>query len=356
MTDSVVSATAGTHVIGDRPEDWMEFFEKRRWSDGLPIIPPTPDRVDAFVAASGRAGDELLGKMPPVWGEATIEKIAVNAVMAGARPEFMPLLVAAVEAALRPAFNLYGIQATTNPVAPALVVSGPAAPRLNVSGGYGCLGPGYRANATIGRAFRLILLNVGGAKPGALDRATVGQAAKYTFAFAENEARCPWPTFGRSRGLAEGQSGVTVVGISCLLNALDDISNTADDLLTTLAQCMTPHGTNTMQLGGEVVLLLCPEHAEILARDGLGRRDIQQELYRRAVTPAAWFTEPHLRMLRAKRSPHAAAVEGEQIHALDTPDSLLIIVAGGDGPHSVIAPTFGETSAVTCPVEPGASR
>ncbi|MBI3108900.1 MAG: hypothetical protein HYY95_25570 [Candidatus Rokubacteria bacterium] len=353
MSEHVSTATAGTYVVGDRPEEWMEFFETRRWSDGLPVVPPTPDRVETFVIASGRHRDELLGKMPPAWGEVTVEKIAVNAVMAGARPEFMPVLIAAVEAALRPEFNLYGIQATTNPVAPALVVSGPAATCLKVSGGYGCLGPGYRANATIGRAFRLLLLNVGGAKPGVLDRATVGQAAKYTFAFAENEARCPWPTFGRSRGLAGGQSGITIVGISCLINALDDISNTADDLLATLAQCMTAHGTNTMQLGGEVVLLLCPEHAEILARDGLGRQEIQQELYRRAVTPAAWFTEPHLRMLRAKRSRYPAAVQTEEIHALDSPESLLIIVAGGDGPHSVIAPTFGDTSAITCPIEPG---
>lgn len=336
-----------SYEVGDEPEDWLEFAVQRGWGDGLPIVPATPDRVQRFVEASRWPREEVLGKMPPAWGEATIEKIAINAVMAGLASDLMPLLVTAVEAMLEPRFNLYGVQATTNPVAPAYIINGPARSELGFNSGYGSLGPGNRSNATFGRALRLAMMNIGDAKPGTLDRATVGQPGKYTFAFAENEERNPWGSLSTSRGVSSADSTVTVIAVSCVLNVLDDISNTADDLLTTIAQSMTPHGTNTMQIGGEVLLLLCPEHAEILARDGLAREDVQRELYRRAVTPSSAFTRGHLEMMRSKRGLHPEAVNGDEVHALDAPEALVIVVAGGDGPHSVLAPTFGDTQSIT---------
>ncbi len=352
MTVPTSQATA-TYEIGDTPEEWLEFTLQKGWGDGLPVVPATPDRVDRFVEASRRRRDEVLGKMPPAWGETTVEKVAINAVMAGLSSELMPLVIATVEAILEPPFNLYGVQATTNPVAPAFIINGPARSRYGFNSGYGCLGPGNRSNATFGRALRLAMLNIGGAKPGTLDRATVGQPGKYTFTFAENEERNPWEPLTVSRGLRADDSAITAIAVSCVVNVLDDISSTADELLTTIAQSMTPHGTNTMQLGGEALLLLCPEHAEILARDGLTRKDVQRELYQRAVTPASAFTPAHLTMMRSKRGLHPEAVGGDQVHALDAPEALVIVVAGGDGPHSVFAPTFGDTQSITRRIQGG---
>ena len=153
-------------------EDVYAEFVKRDWCDGLPIVPPTPDRVRAMIATAGEDATRVLGVMPPLWREASIEKLAVNAVMAGCDPAYFPVIVAAVKAILEPAFNLYGVQATTHPVAPLTIVSGPVAGAIGMHAGSGLFGPGFRANATIGRAMRLILMNVGGAWPGRHDMAT----------------------------------------------------------------------------------------------------------------------------------------------------------------------------------------
>ena len=179
-------------------------------TDGLPVIPPTPERVARMLEGARREPGQSLGVMGPGYGKATIEKIAVNAVMAGCRPEYMPVLVAAVEAMLDYEFNLYGINATTHPVTPMLVLNGPVAGRLKVNSGYNCMGPGWRANATIGRAIRLILVNIAGGTPGNGDRATHGTPAKFSFCLAENELASPWAPLHVRRGFSPGQSTVTV--------------------------------------------------------------------------------------------------------------------------------------------------
>ncbi len=190
--------------LTDSLEAVQAYFLERGWTDGLPVVPPTPERVEAMLAGIDAEPDLVVGKIPPLWGDATVEKVAINAVMAGCRPAALPALVAALEAMLEPAFNLYGVQATTHPVAPLLIVHGPAAARLGMHAGAGALGPGNAANATLGRAVRLCLWNLGGARPGAGDMATLGSPTKYTYALAEREDASPWGPPMRALGAGPG--------------------------------------------------------------------------------------------------------------------------------------------------------
>jgi hypothetical protein len=183
--------TSDVLELPDSLEAVEAHFHAQGWTDGLPIVPPTEARVAAMLEGIDAEPDHVVGKIPPLWAEATVEKIAINAVMAGAAPVVMPVLVAALEAMLEPPFNLYGVQATTHPVAPLLIVHGPAASRLGMHPGPGVFGPGNRANATLGRAVRLCLWNLGGARPGQGDMATQGSPAKYTYAIAEHVERRP---------------------------------------------------------------------------------------------------------------------------------------------------------------------
>src|SRR2546428_5660489 len=205
--------------VDDSPEALLAAFCEREWCDGLPVVPPTEERVRAMLGEA--LAERSLGAMPPLWRQATLEKLAVNAVMAGCEPAYFPVVVAAVEAMLEPAFNLYGVQATTHPVAPLLIVHGPIARELGVHAGSGCFGPGFRANATIGRAIRLILMNLGGAWPGRYDMATQGSPAKFTYCIAEREDASPWGP------LRAGESAVTVFGGEAPHNVNDHVSTGA---------------------------------------------------------------------------------------------------------------------------------
>ena len=219
------------------PDDFNAFndeCEQRGWSDGLPLVPPTVARVEAMLAATKRDRNEIVAHIAPGFGAATVERIAINAVMAGCRPEYLPVLLAAVEAVADEKFNLQGIQATTNPAAPWIIVNGPLAATLGVNAGLNCLGQGNRANATLGRALRLVLQNIGGALPGQMDRATHGQPGKYTFCCAENEAASPWQPLHVERGFNADENVVTVVGAAGTLN-MNSHSKDAADLLRAIA-------------------------------------------------------------------------------------------------------------------------
>jgi hypothetical protein len=190
----------------------------RGWTDGLPVIPATPEAVDRFVVASGRARDHVVGTLPPRKGRATVEVIAVNAIMAGCKPEYMPVIVAALEGLIDPNYPLELMQVTTNPMTPFLLVNGPVRQRLEINYGAGCLGPGWRANATIGRAIRLILNNVGGALPGVYSKASFGSPLRYSYICGENEEENPWTPFHVDRGLRRDESAVTVFKASNFCN------------------------------------------------------------------------------------------------------------------------------------------
>ena len=336
-------------VLNDEIEAVNDWFYDRGWTDGLPIVPPTPDRVERTLAWTDRAPDAELGPMPPKYGIATIEKLAVNATMSGCAPEYFPVVVTAVEALLDPAFNLYGVQSTTHPCAPLLILNGPIAAEIGVNARYNAFGQGWRPNATIGRAIRLTLLNVGGGTPGMLDRSTQGQPAKYSFCVAENEEENPWEPLHVERGFAVDTSTVTVCGAEGPHNVNDHISSAAPGILTTIASSMAGMGSNNAYAFGEPILALGPEHAAILAADGVTKADIRAYVFEHARVPREQWEAGG--MFGMGFSPDDPFVGQEGVPPIRAPEHLMIVVAGGPGRHSCWLPTFGAmTKSVTRPM------
>jgi hypothetical protein len=323
--------------LADEYEAVQQLYLERGWSDGLPVVPPTPQRVEAMLAGVPLDPQQVVAEIPPNWGAATVEKLAINAVMAGCLPEYLPVVLAAVEAMSDPAFNLYAVQATTHPCSPLVIVNGPIRHSLGLHSASGCYGPGWRANATIGRALRLALLNVGGARPGDGDMSTQGAPSKYSYCVAENEEQNPWQPLHVERGFHPDQSTVTVVAGEPPHNINDHAGASAEDILTIIAGAMAVTGANNAYTGGETLLALGPEHAGTIARDGLTKDDIRQWLGRRALIPLERYT--HETMLeRFGRIPDGP------VPMVGAPEDLAIIVLGGPGKHSSWVPTFGGTT------------
>ncbi len=314
-------------------------FEARGWSDGLPVVAPTRARVDAMLRYCDRAPGLELGTMPPRHGIVTPEILAINAVMAGCRPEYFPVVLAAVEAMLTPAFNLFAVQATTHPCAPCVIVNGPLARELGINARYGAFGPGARANATIGRAVRLILLNVGGAAAGVLDRSTQGQPAKYAYCIAENEAESPWPPLHVERGFDAEDSTVTVTGAEGPHNLNDHVSERADGILATLQGAMSDMGSNNAYLYGQPTIAFGPEHAAILAADGWSKDAIRQFVFDEVRLPRSLWQRGGMAGMFPDLFP-----DQDMKPVIKCPEDLLIVVVGGFGRHSCWLPTFGDTT------------
>ncbi len=339
-------------------ETVQAWFEEHGLSDGLPIVPPTEERVAAMLAAAGIVDDASLGVMLPAANDAMLEKIAANAVMAGCKPRYFPIVVAAVRALLESPFNLYGVQATTHPVAPLVVVHGPIAREIGMNGGAGVFGPGFSANATIGRAIRLILMNVGGAYPGERDRATQGSPAKYAYAICENVAESPWPEFHTTRGFDASDNAVTVFGGEATHNVNDHESTSATRLLTVVADVMRTLGHNTWYLTqsgcNDCAIVFCPEHAALIAADGWTRKDVQRYLFQHAVRPirdlskgGMWAMRDWPAWMNAQ-----AADDDATFPCVRDPDDIIVLVAGGAGKHSSVIPGFGASHFVTVGMEP----
>jgi hypothetical protein len=322
------------------------FFYEKGWSDGLPVIPPTEERVLNLLQGTQRKPDEVIGLIPPRWADATIEKIAINAVMAGCLPEYMPVIITAVEAMVEEKFNLYGIQATTHPCGPLLIINGPIRKQLGINCGYGALGPGTLANAVIGRAIRLILINIGGAIPAKVDKATHGQPGKYTYVIGENEEENPWEPLHLERGFRSEQSTVTVIAAESPHNVNDHCSLSATGVLTTIAGTLAGQGNNNIlyQLG-EPLILIGPEHAKTIAKDGYTKRDIKEFLFERTKIPKAAFSKEH------QEHRFANFPEDALIFVASRPENIIVIVAGGAGKHSMAIPTFGNTFSITKAIE-----
>jgi len=319
----------------------QEFYLERGWTDGLPIVPPTIERVEAMLAATPRDPQEIIGEIPPNWGSATVEKLAINAVMAGCKPKYLPVVITAVEAMCDPVFNLYAIQATTHPCAPLIIVNGPICDELGLHGGSGAFGPGWRPNATIGRAVRLAQLNVGGARPGVGDMSTQGAPSKYTYCVPENQEANPWEALHIERGFGVEQSTVTVLAGEPPHNINDHSGSSAEDILTIVAGAISITGANNAYTGGETLLALGPEHAATIADDGFGKREIREWLHQNARIPLERYTHATM-MERFDKIP-----DGPVPMVVD-PDLLMIIVLGGPGKHSSWVPTFGgSTHSVT---------
>lgn len=334
------------------PAQMLRDFAERGWTDGLPILAPTQAAVSALIAASGLAKNVSLGVMPPLNGNATVEKLAANAVMAGCLPEYFPLVLASVRGVLRPGYNLDGVQTTTGNVAPLVIVNGPCRNELSINGGANALGQGWRANATIGRALRLIMANIGGAKPGRFDKSTLGQPAKYTFCFGENEEQSPWAPLHVERGLAHDANAVSMFGCSGVYSAVDMASQTAKGLLKTFALTMTG-GLASGVTSTEVMFIICPEHAAILARDGLIKNKLRDELFAIARVPFDKISDENLQLLEKRRPQWFQAGSAREIGAVDRPEDIWLVVAGGAGAKSAYIPGRTATRLQTVAVEDG---
>jgi hypothetical protein len=328
-------------------EEANEALYRQGMTDGLPVVPPTYERVVRMLDGVRRDPEESLGVLGPAYGQATIEKIAINAVMAGCQPDYLPVIVAAVEAMTEYEFNLYGINATTHPVAPMLVINGPASERLRINSGYNCMGQGWRSNATIGRAIRLILTNIAGGTPGEGDRATHGTPAKFSFCLAENELASPWLPLHVRRGFAPEVSTVTVHASEAPHEINNHTSEEAEGVLRTFAHTISTVGHNNSYLGrGEVAICIGPEHAQTIARDGLGIAEIQDYLFRNAGNRRSELLTIARDNFEAM-APFDQTEDNPFVPLVEKAEDYLLFVAGGVGKHSMAMPSFGLTRSVT---------
>ena len=331
---------AATFPFPGAYEEIDAHYQERGWTDGLPIVPPTEARVRAFLAETDRDPREVVGVLPPRQGEATIEKIAINAVMAGCRPEYFPVILAGIEALADPLFNLDSVQATTHPVAPLLVVNGPIARSIGLNSGYNAFGQGFRANITIGRAVRLVLMNVGGGLPGSGDRATQGSPAKIAYCVAENETESPWEPLHVEAGLAPDVSTVTAFGCEGPHNIQDHYSNTGLGVLHTVAGAMGQAGSNNLLGRGWPLLSLGPEHAATIARDGFSKQKVKQFLFDHARFPLGRLGAEYRRHQVERQ--RVVDADTTMVPIVRSADDISVIVVGGAGKHSAWQPTFGD--------------
>jgi hypothetical protein len=334
------------HTVADDPAAVLDVVEAQGWGDGLPVIPPTPDRVQAMLEATPLPPAHVVAVLEPRRGEATVEKIAVNAVLAGCRPDYLPAVLAAVEAVAAPEFNLYALNTTTCCATPALLVSGPARARLGIECGYSCLGHNGRANATIGRALRLVLRNVGGAVPGAVSKSVFGQPGRISLCFGEWEERSPFPPFHVRRGFAPEHDVVTAVCATGTQDIADIFADTGEELVWVLAHSIDWIGNNKVlvpQDKGDMLLLLCPDFAHKIARDGIDVPTLQRMLLEWTRTPIERWHRAHWPKLE-----RLGYVEDGVVPLAARPEQFLIAVAGGEsGHHALYFCTFGLTWAVS---------
>ena len=327
---------------------WIEYYYARGWSDGLPLVPPTRASVDAMLAAAGLAPDTLLGSIPERNAELPAEKVAINAVMAGCLPAYFPVLVAACRGLCRPEFFYHGPATSTGGSSIALIVNGPIVQALGINSGNNAFGPGWRPNATIGRALRLVMMNVLNTRPGLLDRATLGTPGKYALCFAENEADLLWEPFHVSRGQAPGTSAVTLYANNSLAGIYNQFAAEPEPLLRQLAEAVCNVAVPNVYGFNETLIVLAGEHTAVLRKAGWSRRQVQAFIQTHARRTVADFK-------RAARLPGALRPEDETTwrQTLEAPEDLHIVCAGGGGGSwSACLPGWGKkwTRAVTEPI------
>jgi hypothetical protein len=315
-------------------DDPAELAYARGWTDGLPVTPPTDVRVLAMLKGTARGPGESVGKIPPFLADCTVEKVAINAVMAGCKPEYMPVLLAAIEAALEPVFTLHGVLATTYFSSPVIIVNGPIAKRIGMNSGINALGQGNRANATIGRALNLIVLNVGGGRPGEADRSTLGAPSKYTLCFAEDESDPEWEPLSVARGLPRGASAVTLFQGHGPEAFVDQKSRTPEGLTRSFALSLNKMGHDRLTQSARAILVLSPEHYAIYKEAGWDRKRIERALYEATIRPGS-------ELIAGKDGVGEgipASRAGEQVPKFHE-DGLMVVRAGGPaGLFSAILP------------------
>lgn len=333
--DPEIAAAVATGHHRSGIDELEEMFELG-WTDGLPVVPPTRERVDAML--QGRDGSGVLGAVPPAGGEATLERVAACAVLAGCLPAYFSVVLAVVEAALDPAFNLLGQAVTTQPAGQLVVVNGPIRHDIGLNSGMGALGPGWRANLTIGRALRLLVALTGGGMPGTLDRSTLGHPGKLGFCIAEDEETSPWEPLHVERGFRRDQSVVTLVGCDAPLSISDHRSRTPEDLAYVLGwAAATTWSTNWWPLAEPSLFVLCPEHIALFRAAGWTKERLRRTIFEMVQKPAGTLR-------RGETTPHVhAAGDDTAVHKWQSPDALQFVVAGGEaGRYSaVLGPCTG---------------
>ena len=319
-------------------DQWNELAIEQGWSDGLPLLAPTEEKVERMVETC-RGDNEQFPPMPPRRVVPTLRSIAANAVMAGCRAEYLPVVVAAVRAVLIPGYNLHGTLATTHPCGQALIINGPIRNRLNINCGSNCFGQGHKANATIGRALQLTLLNIGGAKPGNMDRATQGSPAKYSFCFGENEEESPWEPYHVRRGFAPDDSVATVLPSESPHNINDHASTSGTGILTTIAGTISQTGANVIAGDAPYTIVLGPEHARTIHRDGWSIEDMQEKIFTDSAVHVSRVSVEQQRLYEER----GIKLVNDRYPLSRSPEDIQILVAGGPGKHSAYIPTFAHT-------------
>jgi hypothetical protein len=328
-------------------------FNQFRWSDGLPLVPPTREAVDEMLSGISLPPDEVIGLLYPNQGKATVEKIAINAVMAGCRPDYMPILVAAVKAIITPKYNQEQNLISTGSFFPVILVNGPIASKVNLNAGRGVFGPGWRANATIGRAVRLMIINIGGSWPGINDMGVLAHPAKYTCCIAENEASSPWLSFSEELGYPKGTSTVTVMP-GMFMGYFHTIGGpNAEDILQPLCEQLSSAITTSNTIPrAKTLVILNPAHAKMLQNMGLDKKDVKQYIYENA----RHNSETYLRMAKlgvVEEDPEVRRTictwPGATFPVHESLDQVRVIVAGAEGTQDVFIRVFlGDI--VTCEI------
>lgn len=328
----------------DAPSEYdaLEVLHELGCTDGLPVVIPTTDRVSRMVLATGFEPDLVLGVMGPINGSATVEKVCTAAVMAGCLPDYAPVVVATVRAVCQPEFDLTEMQATTHCTAPLVIVCGPARHACGeIASGFGALGPGHRANASIGRALRLAMINIGGARPGSSDMALHGHPGKFTYCVAEDEENSPFPGLHTTFGYDPEQSAVIVTGAeaphSTFFTGDRDDPASVENLLNVIALVMANPGSNNVHIReGSIAVMMNPDHTDVLSRAGLSREDVQAELASRAAISVGTMR----RISPDPQGRYEEAADDELIHVLKDPSRVLLFQAGGSGLYTMVMPSW----------------
>lgn len=340
-------------------QDLVEYYFDRGFTDGLPVVPPTRAKIDAIVKRLGGDPGYVEAKVAPRWGELTREVLAINMVMAGCRPEYAPVVRAAVQAITDPAFNLNGVQATTHVASPLIIVNGPIAREIGMNGGCNAFGSGNRANATIGRAVRLIMLNVGGGWPGDLDKSTLGHPGKYTYCVAENELQSPLAPYHVEHGYKPEESTVFAIAAEAPHSVTNHVANDPEGILDTMCSAMSTIASNSAVLSGHITVVLGLEHAQTIAKHGWSRSDIRNYLYHNHGNRFIDLAYGHrYGKVYNRNLPKYFKREPEtRIPIVNGPDHIHLFVMGGEaGQFSALIPGWGHMSTpVLRPIDGGAA-
>lgn len=325
--------------------DEFEFFLDKDWSDGFPVVTPTEARVKRMLGATRRDPDELVAHVPPAGEPATVRTVAIHALMAGCKPEYLPVVLGAIEIIAREEFNMGGVQCTMHGVAPLMIVNGPYAEKIRLHGGSGCFGPGFRANATIGRAIRLMLLNLGGGITGVASATVFSSPIRYTACLTEHMARSPWESLAVSRGHAADDDVITCAMVESPRLHFDDVSTEPERLLAGIGDAMTAPGSWNMWFTSDMVVAMSPQHAELCARAGMSRADVVKRLAALAVRSQGNLKRGgNWRPERARAMGLDPDDDGALVRAVKDPARLHLIVAGGTGPITAVCHGWNETS------------